>query len=280
MFYNKFDIYNPTQAQSQLFTQFLANSFKSTQTVRNYLAGARTFLKDNCLSSNSLSSPPVYKALRGIDRLSTHIPLQAPELSINEIKHISSVCLNLGPNYTGERAAILVMFAAFLRQSNTALTDSSQIHTLRTSDLTLEESTLWVTIRSSKTIIAPSQVVSVPIQAVRGRHCPITAWQLHTRSVPRAPRDLAFLARDGAPVLPSALINIVRLALADIGSPKLPHVSLHSLRRSASRIAARGGATVEDVKEHGTWEGDSVYTYVPRRLFTKSSHIISSSLAD
>lgn len=279
MYNHSYDPFNPSPHQAQLYTQFLANSFKSTQAIRNYLSGAKTFLKNNLQNPSILSSFGVHKTLRGIDRISTHIPSQAPELSITEIKHISQVCLALGPTFSGHHAALLIMFASFLRQSNASLS-GSDVHMLRTRDLNLQDGTLWVTIRSSKTIIAPTQAVSLPVYPARGRHCPVAAWLYHRHRSPRSLTDHAFLCDDLSPITPASLLKIVKIALADIGSPKTSTVTLHSLRRSASCHAARGGATVDDVRAMGTWHGDSVFTYVPRKLFSQSAKIISQSLAE
>lgn len=280
MLSHHYDPYNPSEHQAQLYAQFLANTFQSTQAIKNYLSGVRTFLKDNGVSPHLFSTQPLHKALKGMERLSTHVPSQAPELTIAEIKHISHVCRMMGPTFSGQRAALLIMFATFIRQSNSTSIHGTEMHTILTQDINLQNNILWITIRSSKTVISPQDIASLPIYPVNGEHCPVTAWFNHRDLVPRPPLAPAFLSNNASPLQPLDLLKIVRLSLEDMGSPRSSTVTLHSLRRSGSCHAARGGATVEDVRRMGIWRGSSVHTYVPKKLFTTSAKIIASSLAD
>lgn len=280
MYTHKFNPYDPTKNQCMLYTQFLANSFQATQTIKNYLSGARTFLKHNFIQSPFLNGTHITETLRGICRLSTHTPRQAPELSIPELKSVSTFILGLGHAYTGHHAALLISYAGFLRQSNALSCPMTPFHTILSSQLNYHNDILWITLLSSKTIIDSSQSTSLPIYPTHGRHCPVGAWFTHLAKVPRHPSSPAFLSDHGQPLKPTDLLTLLRLALSCNPSPISSTVTLHSLRRTAGRVAAKGGAPVEDVKLMGIWDSNAVYSYVPRRLFTRSAQIISQSLAD
>lgn len=279
MFSCEYDPYNPSKHQLQLYSQFLANSFKSTQSIKNYIAGAKTFLHSRGIPTLNFSDPTMHQTIKGIDNLSTHIPKQAPELLLSEIKLISSHLHNYGPLMSGERACFLIMYSSFIRQSNSLSIRGTEHHTVLTCDFNIDNNVLWIDICSSKSIRNPRHAVSIPVYPAPGRHCPVEAWTCHINLVPRLPQAPAFLSVSGQPINSHYLLKIIRSVLQSISSPNAMSFTLHSMRRSGSRQAARGGAPVEDVMSHGTWSSSSVFSYVPRRLFSSVPKTISSSLA-
>lgn len=279
MFAKNFNPFEPTQLQINLYTAFLANSFNPPQTIKNYLSGARTFLRDKGMDISILASPKHKQTVRGVERRSLHVPRQAPELSIDEIKSISSSMSLMGAPISGERAAFLIMYATFLRKSNVIFSHNSPLHVLRTCDINLMNDILWISIMSSKTITSPADAASLPIYPAPGPHCPIQAWFTHLDHWPRPPTAPAFLTSMGTPISPSSLLTIIRSCLSAINSNNAPSFSFHSMRRTGSRHAARAGASVEDVMTLGDWSSSSVHTYVPRPLFTPAARHISNILA-
>ena len=86
-----FPIFKPELICVLLYAQFLNNSFTSVQTVRNYLSGAKVFLRDRNFNVEVFSHPTLKKLVKGFQRLSDLIPKQAPALLAKSIKQIVDV---------------------------------------------------------------------------------------------------------------------------------------------------------------------------------------------
>ena len=118
----------PSVLQILLYVQFLANSFKTVPTVKNYLSGAKSFLTQQGCDIQQFSSPLITNLFKGLARLSTHVPIQAPPLHIHDIKRVCDLLAALDNSARVARAAILIGFATFLRQSNLLLTPGPARH--------------------------------------------------------------------------------------------------------------------------------------------------------
>ena len=141
------DRLTPSLIDILLYIQCLANSFKTILAVKNYISGARSFLHQMGFPTEVFSSTLIQNLFKGLARLSTHVPLQAPALSVNDIKHMCDLLAVLGFPGTVARAAILLGFTTFLRQSNLLpTTGPTAAYVIRRQDLDLQGSVLWVTI--------------------------------------------------------------------------------------------------------------------------------------
>lgn len=280
MFEKNYDAYSPSKLQVLLYAQFLANSFKNPRSVKNYLSGARTFLRTRGYAIDSLCHDRINSVFKGNARLSTHVPRQAPAIDLEALRDLSSTLAIMGDEFSGERAAFLCMYASGLRQSNIAGGGLALgLHAVRSCDLHLDGATLWIDIFSSKTITSTEGAVSLPVEVAGGRHCPVAAWLHHLAVVPRDPLEPAFLLPRRTGMSPAYLVKLLRDILKLSGVPNYHSYTLHSFRRTTALEAARAGVPVEDVQALGTWSSSSVYDYAPRRVFTSASASLARSLA-
>ena len=272
---------SPPLIAAALYTQCLANSFKSLSTVRNYLSGARSWITETNGDPSGFTSPVIQTLLKGLARNSTHIPTPAPVLDIVSICKLCDVLETLGPDGLIARAAILIGFATFLRQSNLVSPSPdiwSGVHTIRRGDVTLGDPGLWVTVRSSKSIQRSEDQVSLPVPEIpNSRYCPCKAWITNINLVRAPPEHPAFIMYSTRlPLTTGWLTDLLRLALMVINHPLSRSATLHSLRRSAAIACAHSGVTLEELMAHGTWRSSAVHAYVPKPVFTNIPTIIKS----
>ena len=76
----------PTVNAILMFTQFLANSHKNVVTVKNYLSGAKTFVRNAGGDLSAFDSYHVTNLLKGVARLSSHVSSSPPSLSVTEVR--------------------------------------------------------------------------------------------------------------------------------------------------------------------------------------------------
>ena len=277
----QFDFKQPSVTALLMFIQCLANTYKNTTTVRNYLSGAKSLVTNIAGHTAPFYAPELSNMLKAINRISTHVPVQAPELPLSCIKSVYDVLAVNSLHSQTARAAILMGYASFLRQSN-LLPSASLLHghCLRRSDVEDAGDTLWLHIRSTKTLRDPRCSVSIPVLQVASPYCPVAAWRAYITRVPLRPDAPAFMLNKATPLTPARLLAYLRPALAAIDYPAPHLVTVHSLRRSGARQSARMGAPEADVMTHGTWSSAAVRAYVPKRLYSAVPEAIKKCLAN
>ena len=278
MTYN-YDCLDPSIPAVLLFTQFLANSYKSPLTVKNYLSGAKSYVTSMGGNTANFTTPILHNLLKGITRLSNHIPAQAPPIPLHFIKALCDALYTLDDNARTIRTAVLMGFTSLLRQSNLLECGApTRHHLIRRMDVRDEGDTLWLDVNSSKTIIDPARRVSVPLPRIRSPYCPVAAWRDYAARSP-APLDAPiFTLPGGIPLTIDRVTFYIRTILAQLGHPAPATVTFHSLRRSGARECARHGATEPDLMLHGTWTMNAITTYVPKRLYTNVREALTKVL--
>ena len=272
----------PTITNLLLYTQCLANSFKSVVSVKNYISGAKAYLLQRSGDLTSFASPMLANLLKGITKLSTHIPRQAPPIDIATLKQICDVFTAPGSEALPAKAVVLITYATLLRQSNTltpAEYSDGGPHTLRRHHLTVSGRTLWVEVASTKTVYKPQDRVVIPVLLTGGKYCPVLTWREYCARYPASPEAPAFVYRDGSPVRATHVTSLMRAALTALTHPAAQSVTLHSLRRASAQHLAESGVPMEEIMELGTWKSSAVHAYVPKRLTSSAPAIISSCLA-
>lgn len=280
MFQKSYDPYNPSLFQALMYTQFLANSFKSLGSVKNYIAGARSFLKTNNSDFSVFNHHKIKEVYKGDSRVTVREARGgAPYIEVTHLLQLSELLLSHGPLYTGERAAFLIMYSSYLRHSNVIPCPKSEDdHTVRTKDMSFDGEILWISVYSSKTIIHPQDAVSIPVYVAGGPHCAVGAWFAHLEAVPHHPDGPAFLDLKGAPFTLLKLLSFLRESLSKTSCSYPYVVTLHSFRKTGAKEAASRGASLNGVATLGTWGSRSVFDYAPKRLFTDASAVLANSL--
>ena len=180
MLANRFSPLQPPLFAILMFTQHLANSHLNVRSVKNYLSGAKLFIRNSGGDISLFDSPLLANLIKGIARLSAHIPSSAPTLSAAEVRRCADGLLHLGPDGAVARAAFLFGLATFLRQSNyLAGGFTTRGHLLRRRDLTFTPHLMHVHVSSTKTIWDARDArdaVVIPVAAAPGSpYCPVAA---------------------------------------------------------------------------------------------------------
>lgn len=237
-----------------MYTKYLANSFISPATVNNYISGARHWIqshKGDNSSSNSHESQAVGKSC---SKASNHVPSPAPPLTPALLKIICRFIDTYSEVGSAVKPALLIGYYCFLRSSN-ILSPSEHSwggpHTLLASDIVHSELGLSVTIRSTKSYSSPIPIrVFIPNSPVLSM-CPVRAWVEYKLVVNPWPMGPAFVTRNGVPLTPTRVVQLIRLALKSTGISAFKNYSMHSIRRGAAQAAARGGVPEQELKSHG-----------------------------
>lgn len=162
--------------------------------------------------------------------------------------------------------AVIIMYFLFLRQSNVAPRNKSsfdaQRHLLR-SDVLLRHDSIVVAVKWSKSrqgVIASSLAAPALPGAVT---CPLQAYRRMVQHAPttRSPQALVSF-RDSTPLPISYVSKAWARALKHLGIPSKAY-TLHSLRRGGATEASNLGASIQDIRQHGDWRSDAVYSYLP-----------------
>lgn len=282
----QFDYLNPSVAEISMYTQFLANSFSSTATVRNYLSGAKTWVQHHMGNTQAFQSYEASNMFKSISTASNHVPSQSAPLSPTEVKII---CSFLDSNLYFPRAVkpcILIAFSSFLRASNLvspSLTSWGGPHTVQVSDISCVQGQLIIRVKSTKTLKGskPSFVQVFPSPS--SPCCPVQAWLHYVRLINPCPLGPAFVSDTGLPLTTGPVVVAMRMALHNAGHPDPASVSFHSLRRGGAQTAAAQGAPSEDLMSHGLWKSRSgLSSYVPNLPLSQCTvpRCISRSLAN
>lgn len=258
----------PSVADTALFVQYLANSFKSPGTVKNYLSGAKLWISQHGGTVGSFVNPQVSEVLKGTEKLSEHIPSPAKPITNTELLIISKFLDRFHPNAIPHKAALLLGYSCFLRSSNLLSNQNVSnvdTHALLCQDVLQVQSGLKVFIRSSKTISPKNPVVLTILPAPMSPLCPVQAWNNYIKMFNPTPAGPAFVSATGQPVNSKSLVKLIRLALQRAGYKDCNSFSIHS--------AAALGASPHDLKAHGTWRSDkglksyvNISSSVPRLL--------------
>lgn len=282
MICNKYDYRYPDLIHLLLYIQILANTHKSPISVKNYVSGAKTFVRKLGTSADLFDHYMVKDLQKGICNISAHIPDPAPRLPMKDLKNMLMLMAGLGVSVTGEFAAILCMFSTFLRQSNVMWCESSGgRHLLRREQIADDGSpTIWVMVTSTKSTTA-ARMTGIPVLANGGLFCPVAAWREHVARCPGHPSSPAFQTAEGYAIAPDPCLNLCRLLLAAGRSPYKDAFTFHSLRRMGALEATDRGAKEADVRDHGMWAESSpaFHSYVPRFLISNVAKKLSQSLA-
>ena len=266
-----------------MYAQYLANIHSNVTSVKNYLSGAKSFVRNANGDLSPFESHVLSNLIKGVARLSTHIPSRPPTLTVTDLRRCSDDLGSIGPGGEVARAALLFGVATFLRQSNFVAGPASTAgHLLTRGDLHLTPTGLNVTVSSSKTIRDARDAVVIPVAAAPGSpYCPVAACNRAFYLAPAPATAPAFLWPGTLrPLTASQLISMIRTALRHRGHPAWSRVTLHSLRHTGANLALGHGATLPEIMDHGTWRSKAVYSYIPRVLHSSVPRRVTTALAN
>lgn len=263
----RFNYLFPNTTQIAMYSQFLANSYTSPNSIRNYMSGAKNWVLLHMGDTQPFVTYELGTLVKSYSSKSRHIPSKAAPISPTEV---TSICQFIDDNPHLPKAikpAILIAYSAMLRVSN-ILSSALQVwdgpHTLQTTDIITTPDSLRIIIRSTKTTNGPKPAI---IEILRtGDHVtfPWLAWTSYKADVNPCPLGPAFILLQGIPLTTPPVVAVMRSALQLSGHPDPNSVSFHSLRRGGAQTAIFAGAPEQQVMNHGLWKSRAgLAAYLP-----------------
>ena len=109
--------------------------------------------------------------------------------------------------------------------------------------------------------------------------CPVTWWIKYISRYPASPQSPAFRLPDGSGLSVSkfaCMLNLAGLALFVPGQ----HLTPHGLRRGAAQACSAAGLSIKDIKEAGSWKGETYKTYLTNSAITKGPSALGLMLGE
>lgn len=249
----------------QLYAQFLSRSFKSVDSIRNYISGVRKvhLLLGYCL--DDINQFVLNLSLKGLERLKGHCVKQAEPMTPELLARIYYVLDMKDANDVVYWCLFLFAFYLIARKSNLVPTVSDDVIKgkclfRRNVEVALDH--LIVTMNWSKTIQFNERVLKSPLLKIKGSIlCPFKAYKKMIRMVKASGEDPLFLLDNGKP-LSYYLFQKKLRGVLDILKVDSSLYSTHSFRRGFATFAFRNNISADEVQILGDWRSDAYKRYI------------------
>ena len=250
------------------FIEYLAQHFKSPQSVKNSISSLSTAMKRARRPLQVLSHLKVQLATRAIEINMRHVPTRKRPVTPQELDDITKSVWYNTRNISAV-CAIAMAFTGFLRQSNLVAKSAAAFDPTRTmtrADITKTGAVLNVTLKWSKTIQRTADAAHITLPSIKGRwFCPVATYLAMVQALPTTHQDQPlFVHKDGKPLTVRYLTKVWKDGVRTVGlDPQ--SISLHSLRKGgATAVYNSASAKDKDIKSHGTWTFSAWRIYAQR----------------
>lgn len=265
VFYN-LEYTAPSVAHACAFIDYLISHYSNPGTIANYVSSLTSVLRRLHVDVTCFASIEVSDLMTSVKNNIRHLPVKKAPVSLDMLPSIIYNVLR-DPNGCSVVFAITTMFFTFLRQSNLGPRNKTKFdptrHLLRR-DVHLCADGVLYNIKWSKTRQAGA-ATTIAAPAMPGQvACPAAAYTRMIQEVPTIyPGQPLLCFPDSSPMPISYVDKVWDAALQAMGIP--PRVyTLHSLRRGgATEVYGAGVASLQDIQQHGTWQSQAVYEYLP-----------------
>lgn len=263
-----------------LYATLLARSFKSPQSVRNYISGVKTLHSILDYPIDQFNHPQIRLTLKGIERTLQHQPKRASPITPQILKQIYHLLDHSKPIHTTYWALCTTAFFTMSRKSNMIPTDKlSKIdHHIRRSDISISTDHALIRFNSSKTNQMGNRTHLVPIFALTSSPlCPVRALSNMIQQNPTPPHFPAFTFPNLTPLYYQNFQSFIKSAAVSLHLPP-SDFSSHSFRRGGATLAFQSKVSPELIKEHGDWRSDAYLIYLEYSFQQKLS--VSKQMAN
>lgn len=265
--------YLPASTETlSLYTQFLSRSFKSTQSIKNYVSGVKSMHFLLGYSVDHINDFLINLGLKGIARLNPHSVKQAepitPEILLNMASKLDFSC-------TADKVFwFLFLFAFFLfaRKSNlvpTTKEDFKNKHFLMRKDVSVKSNMLIISFRFSKTIQFGERILQTPLLEIEDSIlCPVKAFYNMCRSIKLRAEDPLFSLPNNECIWYSHYQAKLKDLIKKVGlNPD--NFSTNSFRRGGCSNSFRSAVPADLIQLHGDWCSDAYKKYLALTLHDK-----------
>lgn len=250
-----------------LYAQLLSRSFKSTDSIKNYLSGTKTLHAILGFSVKAFRSVELSLTLRGLARLKPHLPHRALPITISILLQIKPWLQLSNPTHATFWALFTTAFFTMSRKSNLVYTPSSKtpLNFIRRAQVSTHAQGLTLHFNWSKTNQFGARVHSVPLLSDPvSPVCPVQALTNMLLLTPGLPKDPLFLLAGKKGFLPVTYYqfqSFLRHMISIIGKNPADY-STHSFRRGGASHAFASFVPSELIKHHGDWSSDCYLLYL------------------
>ncbi|CAC5391973.1 unnamed protein product [Mytilus coruscus] len=259
------------------YAQFLSRSFKSVESIKNYINDVKVMhLMLDCTFPHLDSF--VYKLLiKGLSRTKLHMPRRAlpisPDILLEMVKHLnlesSSDCVYW----------CLFLFAFFLmsRKSNLVPDSSSQFdknQQLTRGKVFVVNDIAIVVFEWTKTIQHGERRLKIPLVKIPGSVlCPVSAYNRMCSKIPASNDSPAFVMSKKSRLVPvtyAQFQNKLKSVIQKTGRDPNSYSS-HSFRRGGATFAFSSHVPSDLIQLHGDWASDAYKIYLEFSMKDKIS---------
>ena len=255
------------------YSCFLAENFKSFNSVQNYMSGVKTWSSLLEYNNDAFQSPMLKLTLTGLSKLNLSVPNRRLPF---QPQHLLDIYESLDLTLTEDStlwALLLVAFFAMLRKSqfaNTSRKSFSVNEQLTRGDFRFTEKGMVITIKWSKTRQRHNQLHIIPLSRLPiASLCPVTAYSHMLEVLPALPDEPAFGFRTKSnslsPFSKSDIDNMIRKVVVRC-SLNPQNYSFHGLRRGGASLASAAGCSDSDICAIGDWASSCYKGYIMPEL--------------
>ncbi|XP_053398842.1 uncharacterized protein LOC123556597 isoform X2 [Mercenaria mercenaria] len=249
----------------QLYAQFLSRSFRSVDSIKNYISGIKTMHQMLGCETDYINNFLLNLSLKGIAKLKQHSVKQAEAITPVILQNIYLVLdFSKADNIT---YWCLFLFAFFLmaRKSNlvpTVKKDLMNPKFLLRKDVEVLNNELLVSMHWTKTIQAGERILRTPLSSISDSClCPVTAFRNMVKVFPAGDNAPLFILTSGKVVTYQLFQTNLRSCIRKIGLNPA-EFSTHSFRRGFATLAFQMEIPPDHIQLLGDWRSDAY-----KRLF-------------
>ena len=249
-----------------VYIQFLARSFKSPQSVKNYVYGLQTLARLHSWQFPDLSQPQFTYQFKGISRILCHAPQRAHPLSPVIFMKLLEF-FNLQDPYEATMWSVMILgFLMFARISN-LLPDSNvsfdPFRQLTRGDVRVAYNAIVLVVKWTKTIQFGQRKLLIPLHVIPNSPlCPKTSLLRSVKLSPGASHHHLFAYGPHMSLISrSEFTRFLRKKLSQAGFDA-QKFSGHSLRRGGATWAFSQGIPADLIKVHGDWASEAYRSYL------------------
>ena len=263
----------PTSTRTlQLFAQFLSRTFKSTDSIRNYIVGVKTMHLLLGYSVDNINKFMLNLSLKGIAKLHPYCPKQAEPITPEILISIADT-LNFS-NIDNLVYWCLFIFAFFLlaRKSNLVPTTSKDLlekKFLLRQDISDKGDHLIVRFRWTKTIQKGERILEIPLVQIPGSSlCPVKAYREMCKAIPAAIDSPLFVLSNHKVVNYRLYQSKLKQCIQKIGMDPASFTT-HAFRRGFATLLFKAKTSADKIQLMGDWHSDAYKKYLAFTLEDK-----------
>ena len=256
----------------QLFAQFLNRTFKSTESIKNYITGVKTMHLLLGYRVDHINNFILSLSVKGMAKLKPYCIKQAAPMTPEILLQIASIL-----DFTNPESVVywcLFLFAFFLlaRKSNLVPTTSKDLKSqkfLLKKNVEVHKSFLIVNLIWTKTIQAGERILQIPLVPIKDSIlCPIKAFKRMCRLIPTSDECPLFVLPNNKVVTYSMFQRKLKFLIQKVGLDPFKY-STHSFRRGSTTLLFRAEVPADKIQLMGDWRSDAYKKYLSYNLEDK-----------